>query len=108
MEAVIFVGVQGSGKTTYYREHFLHSHVRLSLDLLRTRHREHIFLEACLATQQRFVVDNTNVRRSERTVYIAAARAAKFQIVGYYFETELDAALARNSQRLGKQLIPAN
>ncbi|HYZ87137.1 MAG TPA: ATP-binding protein [Bryobacteraceae bacterium] len=106
MQAIIFVGVQGSGKSTYYREHFFHTHVRVSLDLLRTRHREQIFLHSCLATQQRFVIDNTNTQRSEREVYIAAARAAKFQVVGYYFDVNLETAIDRNNQRTGGQLIP--
>ena len=106
MEAVIFVGVQGSGKTTFYRDQFLHTHVRLSLDLLRTRHRQRVLLDACLTTQQRFVIDNTSVLRRERAVYIAASKAARFQVVGYYFEAELEAALKRNGQMTGKQLIP--
>ena len=33
-------GVQGSGKTTLYRDRFLATHVRVSMDLLRTRARE--------------------------------------------------------------------
>lgn len=107
MEAVIFVGVQGSGKSTFYRERFFHTHVRLSLDLLRTRHRERIFLQSCLSTQQRFVIDNTNVRRDERASYIAAAKAAHFQVIGYYFDVDLKIALSRNSQRTARQLIPA-
>jgi predicted kinase len=40
MEAVILIGVQGGGKTSFFREHFLHTHVRISLDVLRKRHRE--------------------------------------------------------------------
>ena len=40
VEAVIFVGLQGSGKSTFYRERFFDTHVRLSLDMLKTRHRE--------------------------------------------------------------------
>src|SRR5918998_1033254 len=40
MEAVVLCGVQGSGKTTLYRDRFLDSHVRVSMDLMRTRHRE--------------------------------------------------------------------
>jgi predicted kinase len=107
MEAVIFIGVQGSGKTTFYRERFLHTHMRLSLDLLRTRHRQQVLLEACLATRQSFVLDNTSVLRSERAVYITAAKAARFKVIGYYFEAELETALGQNSQRTGKQLIPA-
>ena len=37
MEAVILCGVQGSGKTTLYRDRFLETHARISMDLLRTR-----------------------------------------------------------------------
>jgi predicted kinase len=107
MEAVILIGIQGSGKTTFYCNRFLHTHVRLSLDLFRTRHRQCVLMNACLETRQRFVIDNTNVLRSERASYIAAAKAAEFAVTGYYFDAELEAALKRNSQRTGKQLIPA-
>ncbi|MBX6311361.1 MAG: AAA family ATPase [Isosphaeraceae bacterium] len=106
MEAVLLIGIQGSGKTTFYLRRFFETHVRLSLDLLRTRHRQHRFLETCLATQQRFVIDNTNLLASERATYIAAARAARFRVIGYYFEPDLDAALRRNQQRTGKAFIP--
>ena len=107
MEAVLFIGVQGSGKSTFYREQFFDRHVRISLDLLRTRHRQQRFLEVCFATQQRFVIDNTNPKIAERAVYIAAARAAKFRVIGYFFQTSLGDALRRNAQRTGKQQIPA-
>jgi hypothetical protein len=66
VEAVVFCGIQASGKSTFYRERFFPTHVRISLDLLRTRHREATFLRACLETRQRFVVDNTNPTRAER------------------------------------------
>ena len=48
MEAIVFVGIQASGKSTFYRERFFATHVRISLDLLRTRHREGRFLQTCL------------------------------------------------------------
>jgi len=107
MEAIVFIGIQGPGKSTYYREHFFHSHVRISLDLLRTRHRERLFLETCLKTQQRFVIDNTNPKRQERAMYISAAKAARYGVVGYYFEVDLETALARNNSRPASQVIPA-
>jgi predicted kinase len=106
MEAVIFIGVQGSGKSTFYREQFFDRYVRISLDLLRTRHRQQKFIETCLATQQRFVIDNTNPKIAERAQFIAAARGAKFRITGYFFQTPLADALRRNAQRSGKQQIP--
>lgn len=80
MEAIIFIGLQASGKSTFYKERFFSTHVRISMDLLRTRHRERRFLAACLETQQRFVIDNTNPTRVKRAGYIAAAREARFAV----------------------------
>ena len=70
MEAVILIGLQGCGKSSFAKERFFHSHVRISLDLLKTRHREQLLLDACLATDQRFVVDNTNPTVAARLKYI--------------------------------------
>jgi predicted kinase len=106
MEAVIFVGIQGAGKSTFYRERFFDTHVRINLDMLRTRNRERILLQACLLAQQPFVVDNTNVRAAERAVYVAPAKAAGFRVVAYYFVPDLRASIARNTARTGKQAIP--
>ena len=106
MEAIIFVGLQGSGKTTFYRERFFNTHVRISLDMLRTRHREQLLFAACLAAQQSFVIDNTNPLPSDRARYIAPARNAGFRVVAYFFETSLADAIRRNKQRLGKERIP--
>lgn len=107
MEAVIFCGIQAAGKTTFYLQRFFATHVRLSLDMLRTRRRERLLLDACLAAQQSFVVDNTNVKRAERAIYIAAAKAKGFRVVGYYFVTDPKAAFARNRRREGKAAVPA-
>ena len=106
MEAVIFVGVQGSGKTTFYRDRFFETHVRINLDMLKTRHREQLLLAACLAAKQPFVVDNTNPLPSDRARYIGVAREAGFRVVAYFFDTTLRDAIQRNNRRTGKQKIP--
>ena len=106
MEAVIFCGVQGSGKTTLYRERFLDTHVRVSMDLLRTRAREAAFLELCLETNQRFVVDNTNPTPADRRRYAEPARAAGFRVIGYLVEVDRSLALARNAERTGRARVP--
>ncbi len=106
MEAVIFCGIQGSGKSTFFKERFFATHVRVSLDLLRTRNREKIFLTACLESGQRFVVDNTNPTRADREVYIRAAKAKNFSVIGYYFASRTEEALARNALRTGKERVP--
>jgi predicted kinase len=106
MEAVILVGIQASGKSTFYRQRFFDTHVRISRDQLKTRPRERLLLEACLLGKQPFVVDNTNVTAEERARYVAAARAAGFRVTGYFFRTEPRAAIARNKLREGKAVIP--
>jgi predicted kinase len=106
MEAIIFIGIQATGKSTFYRERFFDTHIRINLDMLRTRHRERTLLRWCIATQQRCVIDNTNTLIAERAQYINPARAAGFRIIGYYFEGQLGAALERNGQRMGKTRVP--
>ena len=106
MEAVILVGIQASGKSTFYKQRFFDTHVRISRDLLRTKNRELLLLQACLQGRQPFVVDNTNVRAEERARYIGAAKAAGFRVVCYYFRTETRAAIARNRLRQGKAVVP--
>jgi len=106
MEAVIFVGVQGSGKTSFYLERFFDTHVRISLDMLKTRQREKTLLAACIGSKQAFVIDNTNPLPEDRARYIGAARAAGFRIIAYFFESSLRDALRRNNQRRGKKKVP--
>ena len=106
MEAILFCGIQATGKSTFYKERFFKSHVRISLDLLKTRHREERFLEVCLQTQQAFVVDNTNPTQADRSRYIQAARTHKYKIIGYYFRSRIQEALLRNKERSGKECIP--
>jgi predicted kinase len=106
MEAILFIGIQAVGKSTFYKERFFATHVRINLDMLKTRHRELLLLQACIAARQPFVVDNTNIFRRDRARYIDAAKPAGFRIVGYYFQSRLKDALQRNSQREGKANIP--
>lgn len=97
--AIILIGIQAAGKSSYVREQFFDTHVRINLDMLRTRPREARLLAACLAGRISFVVDNTNVTRESRQRYIPAARAAGFRVVGYFFESKIGDALARNARR---------
>lgn len=107
MEAIIFCGIQASGKTSFYRQRFFDTHVRISMDLVRTRRREQLLLEACIAGKQPFVVDNTNVMVNERARYIAPARAACFRIIGYFFPSDPKTAFERNRARAGSAAVPA-
>ncbi|MBI5543591.1 MAG: ATP-binding protein [Deltaproteobacteria bacterium] len=106
MELVLFVGLQASGKSTFFVERFLRTHVYLSLDVLRTRHREKRLFEACLETRTPVVIDNTNPRREDRRRYLEPARAASYEVHLYFFQSRLAECLARNERRQGKQKVP--
>ncbi|MCA9039204.1 MAG: AAA family ATPase [Planctomycetaceae bacterium] len=99
MEAVIFIGLQASGKSSFYRERFFSTHVRINLDQLKTRNRERVLIKACLTSQQRFVIDNTNPTRMDRQKYITAAQTDQFRVVGYYFQSRISDCFARNQNR---------
>ena len=103
---MIFVGLQAAGKSTFYRERFALTHMRINLDMLKTRHRENRFLQVCVETGQPFVVVNTNPTRAERLVYIEAAKQAGFRVIGYYFQSKIDDCKRRNAQRPSDQQIP--
>ncbi len=105
-QAVILMGVQATGKSTFFKERFADTHVRINLDMLKTRHREQLILEACLKAGQSFVVDNTNPTALDRQRYIIPAKAAHFEVIGYYFESKISATLQRNDSRPGKERIP--
>lgn len=102
---IIFCGIQATGKSTFYKERFFNSHIRISMDLLNTRNKESKFLELAFATQSRVVIDNTNPARTDREKYIALANANRYKIVGYYFQSKLDVAIERNKTRMGKEKI---
>ena len=103
---MILCGVQGAGKTTLYRDRFLDTHVRVAMDLLRTRAREDAFLRVCLAERQRFVVDATNPTPADRRRYLEPAREAGFRTVAYLVEVADAQALARNEAREGRRRVP--
>ena len=106
MQLIIFTGVQASGKSSFYLLNLYHSHLRINLDMLKTRHRENIIFEACSTSKTKMVIDNTNPTREDRARYIGRAKDAGFEVISYYFETDLNSTLERNCHREGKANIP--
>jgi predicted kinase len=106
MECVLLVGIPASGKSSFCAGRFARTHLRLNLDMLRTRHREAELLATCLRLQQPFVVDNTNVSAAERARFVVPAKAAGFRVVGYYLASKLDECLPRNAARSGEARVP--
>jgi len=42
MEMVLFIGIPATGKSTFYKERFFRTHVRVNRDMLRTARREEL------------------------------------------------------------------
>lgn len=107
MEVIIFCGTQATGKSSFYKQNFFNTHVRISLDLLKTRNREKQFIELCLDTELSFVIDNTNPTKEDRKKYIDKIREKRdCGIICYYFQSKIEDALHRNAGRTGKERIP--
>ena len=107
MELVLFIGIPATGKSSFYRERFFRTHVRLNFDMLKSRHRAGLLLKACFEGKTKLVVDNTNLTREERASYITPAKAAGFRVIGYFFRSRVGEALARNALRAPEERVPA-
>lgn len=106
MECVLLMGLQASGKSTFCAQHLFDSHIRVNLDMLRTRHREKCLVRTCIEAGISFVVDNTNPTRADRQRYIEPARTAGCRVIGYYFQSGIENCKQRNASRDEQRRIP--
>jgi predicted kinase len=103
LEVVVFIGLQGAGKSTFGARRFAATHVLVSKDRFRNnrrpeRRQQHLIREA-LAAGRSVLVDNTNPSRTERAAIIALARAFNARVVGYFFASPLEECRQRNEAR---------
>ena len=110
VELVIFVGLQASGKSTFFRERFAATHELVSKDLFRNNknrnRRQTQLIEAALGAGSSVVVDNTNPTIEDRRSLIELGRELGARIVGYYFEATVHQCVGRNRWRTGDAQVP--
>jgi predicted kinase len=110
VELVIFVGLQASGKSTFFRERFAATHAHVSKDLFRNNRnrnrRQAQLIEAALGKGVSVVVDNTNPTAEDRMSLIRLGRRFGAEIVGYYFDSTVRQSIGRNRQRAGADQVP--
>lgn len=110
MELLIFIGLQGSGKSTYYRRHFAATHVHVSKDLMKSARNRDVqqekMIDEALGGGKPVVVDNTNPTPIIRAPLIALGRKRGARVIAYFFEVPVKLAVARNRQREGKARVP--
>ena len=110
LELIIFVGVPGSGKSTYYHEHFAATHVHVSKDLMphardrETRQRAQI--EKALSEGRSVVVDNTSPTAALRAPLIEIGRRYGARVIACFFDVPARTAIARNASREGRARVP--
>lgn len=93
------MGLQASGKSTFFVQNFVHTHVRINLDMLKTRTRESKLVDACVDGKAKFIVDNTNATKEDRARYIQKVKGAGYKVIGYYMDTPVKDCVARNVVR---------
>jgi predicted kinase len=112
MEMVILIGLQASGKSTFYRTQFAATHDHVSKDLLREsknknkNQQQAEVIERAFQEQRSVVVDNTNVTLQDRLALIDLGRRYGATIIGYYFQPDVPNSHKRNMQRTGKAQVP--
>lgn len=104
---VILMGIQGSGKSTFYHNFLAKNFVRVNLDTLKTRNQEKLLIGDCIKQGKSFVVDNTNPTKADRGRYIPSAKASGYKVIGYFMESKLKDCIERNNLRQGKEKIPS-
>jgi predicted kinase len=77
MEAIIFVGIQGSGKSTFFKERFFDSHIALILICCGQENREKMLFEAVLKRNKSLVLDKTNLTREESENTLLAQKVSR-------------------------------
>ena len=93
-EVIIFIGLPGSGKSAYYKNTYLDTHIRINLDMLHTRTKESKLFDVCINGKISCVIDNTNIKIKEREKYIIK-KTKESKIIGVYFDTPTNICLER-------------
>ena len=110
VEMVILIGLQASGKSTFFRVYFAATHEHISKDQMRNnKHRgrkQEQLIEEALQKGHSVVIDNTNPTVEVRESLIRLGRMYDAEISGYYFESQVRWCLERNRVREGKARVP--
>jgi predicted kinase len=109
-EIAVLIGLQASGKSTFYQRCLATTHTHVSKDHFpnarrRQRRQLHLIREA-LEEDRNVAIDNTNPSPEEWQPLILTAREHGARVVAYWFPPNLTRSLQRNAERPGTARIP--
>ena len=110
IDLAILIGLQASGKSSFYRRFLAATHAHVSKDLFRNnrkpgRRQAQLITEA-LNSGKSVAVDNTNATVELRKELIDLGRThGATTITGYYIGARLEDCLVRNATRTGKERV---
>src|SRR5437764_14732058 len=97
LELIVFAGLPGAGKTTYYFAHFAGTHAHVSKDLMpnarRRDDRQLTLIEKALAAGEAVVIDNTNPPRDTRAPPIALGNRPGARLIAFLFDGSVARAI---------------
>jgi predicted kinase len=109
-EVAILIGLQASGKTTFYRQVLAATHEHVSKDAFpnarRPQQRQLRLVTEALTTGRDVAVDNTNPSVAEWAPLIAVAHAHNARAVGYWFPVDVELSRTRNAARDNETRVP--
>ncbi|CAL9637795.1 hypothetical protein SUDANB96_06287 [Streptomyces sp. enrichment culture] len=110
-DLAVLVGLQASGKSTFYAHCLADRYALVSKDLFprgaRNKQRRQLRLvEECLAAGRPVAVDNTNPSPREWEPLLELARAHGATVTAYWFPPDVAGALRRNAARQGRERVP--
>jgi predicted kinase len=110
LELIILIGVQASGKSSFYHRRFSESHDLISKDRMKNSRnkakRQEMLLEQSLASGRSVVLDNTNPTRHDRMSIIQIGKKYTAKVIAYYFPPNMPTNLCRNRKRIGRERVP--
>ncbi|GGS69591.1 hypothetical protein GCM10010156_30450 [Planobispora rosea] len=110
LEVAVLVGLQGSGKSTFYRRVLAATHAHVSKDdfpnARRRQERQLRLIHEALDEGRDVAVDNTNPSAQEWRPLIGAAREHGARVIAYWFPPDLPGSLERNAVREGRARVP--
>ncbi|WP_244205545.1 ATP-binding protein [Streptomyces bobili] len=111
VDVAVLVGLQASGKSTFYAQRLSGRYALVSKDLFprgakNKQRRQTRLVEDHLAAGRSVAVDNTNPSPQEWGPLVEAAHARGATVTAYWFPPDVAGSLRRNAAREGRARVP--